>query len=202
MTVSLYQVSFLEESVAKVNKSSKRRVTWVFRVVSSTGYDREHSVSLTWSKKSGKQEIEMDGAEQVWFGRRRGASVFDNRWETKTEVPLKLHILATSAPPLNNHFRCYDLIINGHVFAMLPQYNRAGGYGASQVPPMEEPAADGKPSSIFEIIFPNGYTVDAGEEHRQPEQSQGQSQALVPAMAPAQVMQQPRVEAEPIDLLS
>ncbi|KAL3921031.1 MAG: hypothetical protein SGILL_002965 [Bacillariaceae sp.] len=213
MPVSLYQVSFLEEAVARVNKNSKKRVTWMFRVQSSTGYDREHSVSLTWSKKSGKQEVEMDGQEQVYFGRRRGASVFDSRWETKEGVPLKLHILATSAPPLNNHFRCYDLIINGQVFAMLPQYSGAGGYGAGQVPPsMEEPAADdGKPSSIFEVIYPNGYTADVGAEQRQPEQ---QSQALVPAVPPMaqaqtvqqqqqQQQQQPRVEAEPmIDLLS
>lgn len=199
MSVSFYQVSFFEESIAKVQKDSKKRITWVFRVVASNGYDREHSVTLTWSTKSGKQQVEMDGAEQVFFGRRRGASVFDSRWETKTDVPMKLHILATSAPPLSEGFRCFDLIINGRVFAYLPQYNGAEGL---PVPPMEA-SIDGKPKSIFEIIYPNGYPAcDAipSEEQRQPEQP-SESQAIVPAVPP-ESLQQPRVEAEPVDLLS
>ncbi|KAL3933444.1 MAG: hypothetical protein SGARI_003712 [Bacillariaceae sp.] len=198
MTASFSQVSFFEESIAKVRKDSKKRITWVFRVV-STGYDREHSVTLTWSTKSGKQEVEMDGDEQVFFGRRRGASVFDSRWETKTQVPMKLHILATSAPPLSDGFRCFDLIINGQVFAHMPQYNGAEGLPA----PVMEPSVDGKPKSIFEIIYPNGYPAcDAvpSAEQRQPEQPSA-SQAIVPAVAP-QSVQQPRVQAEPVDLLS
>jgi hypothetical protein len=199
MTASFYQVSFLEEGVARVQKDSKKRITWVFRVLSNTGYDREHSVTLTWSMKSGKQQVEMDGDEQVFFGRRRGASVFDSRWESKTEVPMKLHILATSAPPLSDGFRCFDLIINGHVFAHLPQYSGAEGLPA---PPVE-PSMNGKPMSIFEIIYPNGYPAcDAvpSEEQRQPEQPY-ESHAIVPAVPP-ESMQQPRVEAEPVDLLS
>lgn len=204
MAISLYQVSFQEEDVAKFNKSSKTKVTWVFRAspTANVGDGREHSVSLTWSKKTGKQEIEMDGTEQVWFGRHRGASVFDQKWEGETApgVSLQFRILATCAPKLHSNFRCYDLIINGQVFANLPHY---GVHGAAPAI-MPEPSMDGRPGSIVEIIYPNGFDKGPVEENRQPEHQVPHQQHMqeVPPMIQEMDAQQPRVEPEPVDLLS
>ncbi|KAG7351969.1 hypothetical protein IV203_008017 [Nitzschia inconspicua] len=203
MTISLYQVSFLEEDVAKFNKSSKTRVTWVFRAspTANVADGRDHSISLTWSKKTGKQEIAMDGTEAVWFGRRRGASVFDHRWEAEVAgVPMTLRILATCAPKLHETFRCYDLIINGQVFAYLPYYGVEGAAPAI----MPEPTVDGRPGSIFEIIYPNGIS-GLGEEQRQPEQYQQyqpqMTQEHESPMTEEDIVTQPRIEPEPVDLL-
>lgn len=210
MTLSLYQVSFLEEDVAKFNKSSKIRVTWVFRVAPSgnAADGREHSLSLTWSKKTGKQEINMDGTEQVWFGRHSGASVFDHRWEAETEgVPLKFHILGTCAPKLHPDFRCYDLIINGQVFAFLPHYGPGGPTPAI----MPEPPVEGgprRPASMFDIVYPNGYSGSTAEQ-RQPEWQPPEQQQYLQQIPPDVVQgeedtPQPRIEPEPVavDLLS
>lgn len=203
MTVSLYQVSFLEEGVAKYNKSSKTRVTWVFRAspTANVADGREHSISLTWSKKTGKQEISMDEMNQVWFGRKRGASVFDHRWENDIlGAPMEFRILATCAPKLHETFRCYDLIINGQVFAYLPHYGTEGA--ALSIMP-ETTTIDGKPGSIFDIIYPNGM-AGAGEEDRQPEHQQ----QLMIEQGPPMVYDEPavatqlRIEPEPVDLLA
>ena len=140
----------------------------------------------------------MDGAEQVWFGRRRGASVFDYSWETRDGIPLKLNIMGTSAPKLYKNFRCYDLIINGQIFANLPQYPGTADFGTvvPEVVDEEEAFDDGRPKSIFEIFYPNGYTVS--EEYRQPEQQLPQQATIEIEQEP---VEQPRVAPEPMDLL-
>jgi hypothetical protein len=205
MTPSLYQVGFVEESIARVNKGSKIRVTWTFRVASSpsdAAQGREHSISLIWSKKTGKQEIFMDGTEEVFFGRHRGASVFDHQWETQSEgLPLQLQILATCAPKLHPGFRCYDLIINGNVFAYLPHY---GDHGPTPAIMAESPIVDGRPGSIFDIIFPNEKVIGSpfGVEERQPEPEPQPPQQVHPTVEEDVVMSEPRFEPEPIDLLS
>jgi hypothetical protein len=205
MTPSLYQVSFLEENIARVSKNSKTRVTWTFRVAASpadAAQGREHSISLTWSKKTGKQEIFMDGTEEVWFGRHRGASVFDHSWETETEgLPIQLRILATCAPKLHQDFRCYDLIINGQLFAYLPHY---GVNGPTPSIMAESPFVAGRPGSIFEIIYPNeninGWS--SGEEQRQPEHEPSQQMHHFTPMVEDDVdISEPRSETQPVDLL-
>jgi hypothetical protein len=151
-------------------------------------------VALTWSKKTGKIEIEMDGSDNVWFGRRSGASVFDYKWTTKEECPLTLRILATNAPKLHENFRCYDLIINDKVFAHLPLY----GDGSSSIalPESDLGEFDQRPSSILDVIYPNGYTPP-------PEQRQPDHQVQQPSTPPVvDMMSQVRAEPEPIvDLL-
>jgi hypothetical protein len=151
-TPNLFQVGYYDESIGKYRKSSKKKITWVFRVGHRNGdvdngqgtATTDHTVSLTWSKSTGKQEVEMDGSN-VWFGRRRGASVFDHRWTTDqynnttgttpspAEPTLRMHILSTCAPRMSENFRKHDLIINGQVFAQLPTCHDAGGVSTMAV---------------------------------------------------------------------
>lgn len=124
---TLYQIGYYEENLGKHRKQSKKKLTWVFRVVDSDFAGHDHTVSLIWSKSTGKQEVEMDGVN-VWFGRRPGSSVFEHRWTTSTMTPassaftqpLQLHIVSTIAPKLHENFRKHDLILNGQVFTNLP----------------------------------------------------------------------------------
>lgn len=150
MPTTFYQAGFHEENLGKYRKQSKKKATWIF----CTSDGVAHTVSLTWSKQTGKLEVAMDGTV-VWFGRRPGASVFDHRWTThdyhhqqlregdihndynndcsvESVPPLQLHIVATCAPRMNETFRKYDLLINGHVFADLPTTKPPSG---SPIPP-------------------------------------------------------------------
>lgn len=161
---NMSQVSYLVENVGRMVKSSKIRITWDF--VSNDG--REHKVVLVWSKTTGKQEIRMDGTE-VWFGRNKGRSVLDHNWKTQ-DVSLKLHVLATCAPPMNETFRNYDLVINGQLFANMPHCGRDGSNFAPVPPPMEN---DNLNNSIIQILYPNGYVPPLDKEQLQ-QQQQGE----------------------------
>jgi hypothetical protein len=149
--------------------------------------------------------VEKDETEEVWFGRHRGASVFDHRWETETDgLPLRFQILATCAPKLHPEFRCYDLIINGYVFAYLPHY---GANGPTPAIMAEYPVVDGRPGSIFEIIYPNEnvHGLSSGVEQRQPEpelQPPQQTHEILPMVEEDVDISEPRFEPQPIDLLS
>mmetsp|Transcript_5354 Transcript_5354/g.10070 ORF Transcript_5354/g.10070 Transcript_5354/m.10070 type:complete len:200 (+) Transcript_5354:21-620(+) len=196
-SLSLHQVSFLEEDVGRMNTKSKIRVTWVFRMEDASKQPEEHSVTLTWSKKTGKLEIGMDESDQIWFGKRQGASIFDYSWTAQNLTPpLRFHVLGTCAPNFRKNFRSFDLIINGQIFAHLPQY---GGGGAVLEDDSIPADADTSPRSIYEIIYPNGYTATA--EVRQPEQQEQYAAYQAPPPEPDAVPQT-RVDAEPIDLLS
>jgi hypothetical protein len=156
----LYQVAFLEENHGRFNLNSKKKVTWQFRVQrpndgTHNQVEEEHAVSLAWSKRTGKQEVYFDDQE-VWFGRKQGASVFDYSWTTR-EGMFTFHILATSAPKLNDGFRKYDLLINRRLFVDLPLYSPERGpvtdIGAGTSGTREHPG------SIFEVLYPNGYPL-------------------------------------------
>lgn len=144
---NMHQVSYLEESVGRMVKSSKVRITWEF--VSSDG--REHKIVLAWSRTTGKQQIQMDGTE-VWFGQNHGRSVLDHNWTTRDES-LKIHVLGTCAPPMNENFRSYDLVINGQLFVTLPHC----GPGGSTFTPVPPPIRNDNLNSIIQILYPNGY---------------------------------------------
>uniref|UniRef100_A0A7S4AXM0 Uncharacterized protein n=1 Tax=Pseudo-nitzschia australis TaxID=44445 RepID=A0A7S4AXM0_9STRA len=144
---NMHQVSYLEESVGRIVKSSKVRITWEF--VSNDG--REHKIVLAWSKITGNQQIRMDGTE-VWFGRNHGRSVLDHNWTTRDES-LKIHVLGTCAPPINENFRCYDLVINGQLFVTLPHC----GQDDSTFTPVPPPIRNDNLNSIIQILYPNGY---------------------------------------------
>jgi hypothetical protein len=147
---TLYQVNFLIENVAKRKPQGKKRVTWTF----AKG-DHEHTVTLLWSKRSGKQFVYMSDNE-VFFGRKKGASVFFHKWTTR-DGSMNLHILATAATPSKKHvapgFRKYELIINSQPFYNMPRKDGTTPPTAAE----GEGNPKGLPTSILDIIYPNGY---------------------------------------------
>lgn len=140
-----YQVSFLVENAGKTISSTKKRVTWVF----GQG-DHEHTVTLVWSKQSGKRFVYMADAE-IHFEEKKSVTFF-HRW-TSEDGKIRFHILATAASPskkfVSPNFIKYELIINGERFAKLPHKDGT--------PAAEDTEANGLPGSIFDIIFPQGY---------------------------------------------
>jgi hypothetical protein len=153
---SLYQVSSLVENVGKRQPRSKKRITWTF---TDDGEQHEHTVTFLWSKRTGKQFVFMHDAE-VYFGRKKGASVFYHKWTSRDER-LKLHILACAATPSKQHvasgFRKYELIVNGQPFSSMPTKDGAAVQVQTPTTPEED---QGKPSSILDILYPKGYEWD------------------------------------------
>eukprot|EP00980_Cylindrotheca_fusiformis_P007573 scaffold1580_cov116-Cylindrotheca_fusiformis.AAC.8 len=137
----LYQISFDVEDVGGHIKASKKKITWVFEIDG-----QERSVTFTWSKQSGKQEI-TDG-DTVLSDSKNGSFYF-RKWASSGG--LQLHILGTVHTPgkgnVANEFRKYELIINGNPFSRLPKKDGT-------------PAAkkEGKlPEGIYDVIYPRGY---------------------------------------------
>ena len=143
-----YQVSFEVENVGKKLEKSKKRVTWVFGQGT-----KEYTVTFLWSKQSGKRLVNMAG-EEPYFEEKKSISFF-HRWTTK-DGKLNLHILASAATPskkfVSPNFIKYELIINGERFVRLPKKD------GTPAPPEEK---HGVPGSIFDIIYPQGYTNKA-----------------------------------------
>lgn len=139
-----YQVSFQVENVGKTIEKTKKRVTWVF----GKG-DSEYNVTLVWSKNSGKRLVYMAGSE-VFFETKKTVTCF-HKWTTQ-DGNLNLHIVATSATPSKNfvspNFLKYELIINGQRFVKLPLKDGT---------PAPEEESDHRPTSIFDVMFPQGY---------------------------------------------
>jgi len=173
---TVYRLNYTEANVGKIVASSKVRVTW--RFVSHVGH-REHVVTLTWSKSTGKQSICMDGTE-VWFGRNEGRSVFDHNWTTP-DGSLKIHVLATSAPKMNSGFRSYDLLINGQLFASLPYCDLDSGSASEPFVlrphvPIEYPQGYSQHSSILQILYPDGYIPPVDNNRQQQDEVEQQSE--------------------------
>lgn len=141
-----YQVSFQVENVGKTLEKTKKRVTWVF----GKG-NREYNITLVWSKHSGKRLVYMADAE-VYFETKKTITFF-HKWASQ-DGDLNLHIVATSVTPskkfVSPNFLKYELIINGQRFVKLPLKD------GSPAPATEEESSDG-PTSIFDIMFPQGY---------------------------------------------
>lgn len=137
------QVSFEVENVGKTLEHSKKRVKWVF----GKG-GKEYSVTLLWSKLSGKRIVSVDDKEV--FSEEKKAATFFHKFET--EEGMHLHVLATSATPskkfVSPNFIKYELIIDGQRFVKLPKQDGTPA-------PEEEP--HNGPGSIFDILFPQGY---------------------------------------------
>ena len=139
-----YQVSFQIENVGKTLEKTKKRVTWVF----GKG-ETEYNITLVWSKHSGKRLVYMADAE-VFFETKKTITFF-HKW-TSQDGATKFHIVATSVTPskkfLSPNFLKFELIINGQRFVKLPFKDGT--------PAPEEEAREG-PTSIFDIMFPQGY---------------------------------------------
>ena len=147
---SLQQLDFAVQNIGRFRPPSKKRIVWTFLV---NGH--QHTISLVWSKRTGKRQVDMDGRE-VMFDRKQGDSVFSHRWSTPDQGQLRIHVLASRATPKRNvapNFRKYDLIVNNRTFASMPQYSNG-----SMPPSTITTVADNSlPQSISEILYPNGY---------------------------------------------
>ena len=163
---SFQQVDFTVENLGKVFTRSKKRITWTFQQRRGDQHQQQmHKISFLWSKRTGKQSIDITDnqqqqQQQVWFGRKKGASVFSHQWTTQDG--LNLHILATRVTPKRNvsqQFRKYDLIINGQVFALLPRISPEGTIILPSSPTATNTTNDDNqgPSSILGVFYPNGY---------------------------------------------
>lgn len=134
----LYQIDFSVINVGKRFKKSKKRVTWQFG-----GNNTTHEVVLVWSKRTGKQYIEMDGTE-VYNSRQKGASVVTHQWTNADGMAL--HVLASrvSTKSVDNLIK-YELMINGVAFTSLP---------------FQDGTAPPDVTSIVQILYPDGYDPD------------------------------------------
>lgn len=134
------QVSFDTEYCGAMRfKKSKKKVTWVYLLGGE-----EHTVSLLWSKYSGKLTVEMDGEEE-WAGRNGGASTVSHKWITRDGT--RLHILASSVTPNKTpDFRKSELMINSRRFSSLPTVD-------GHIPAVEL-------NSVVDIFYPDGYEWD------------------------------------------
>lgn len=152
-TESFEQAGFKVEDVGKTFPSSKKRVTWKFY---KRGNAVPHVVSLVWSKYTGKQTVFMDGKE-VWFGRKEGSSVVTYNWTTRDGTTL--HILACRTTPTTSAsgaFRKYDLILGNQTFSSLRRFEDG-------VIPIDGQNSK-HPSSIVELLYPQGYRSDVISE--------------------------------------
>ena len=150
-TETFSQIHFGIEQIGKRRPNTVKRVTWVFGVSNNA----PHTVVMTWNKRTGEQSVEMDG-EEVWFGRKPGASVCCHKW--KTRDGLYLEILACHKTPMSRKeegYRKYELMINSRSFSLLP--NPEG-----QAAPA--PGEEGTPGmSILDDLYPNGYQWEIRE---------------------------------------
>ena len=134
----LYQIDYRVDDVGKIFKKSKKSVTWQFGISNET-----HEVQLIWSKRTGKQYIEMDGSE-VDNSRQKGASIVTHQWTTADGMAL--HVIASRASVKSiPNLQKYELMINGHAFTSLP---------------FEDGTASPDVTSIVEILYPDGYDPD------------------------------------------
>jgi hypothetical protein len=117
---SLYQTAFKVDYLGKRNKKSKQQVTWTF-----VKDNENHIVMLTWSTKTGKVLVHLDG-EQVDQSQIKGYSIIHRKIELDDFG--KIEIIATRTIPNKaaKDFLCYECIINGKAFSTLPiqQENR------------------------------------------------------------------------------
>ena len=138
---TLYQIDHCVDNVGKrFPRRTKKRVSWKFGTASTP-----QEVVLTWSKRTGKQHIEMNG-NQVYETRQKGSSIVSHQWTTN-DGTMALHVIASRASPSKYkyipNFRKYELIVNGIAFSSLPLQNGS--------PPQV--------TSIVTILYPDGYNA-------------------------------------------
>ena len=146
MMAHVYQINFIVENIGKRRPNTKKRVTWTFGVNKT-----QHTVAMTWDKHTGKQSVEMNG-KQLWFDQKPGASICCYKWTT--EDGIQLHVLSCRSTPKSRKGECYrkyDLMINGQLFALLPNWE-------GQAPAPGE--LDTHCKSIVIDLYPKGYKWD------------------------------------------
>ena len=125
LSLPLYGQDFKVDFIGKRRPKSKRQITWAF-VQGTT----PHTLMMTWSTKSGKVLIHLDGNEiDSSMGTLKGYSIVHRKMEVPSEK-LHLEVLACRVAPNSgggrmseDDFLCYECIINGKAFSGLPKAN-------------------------------------------------------------------------------
>jgi hypothetical protein len=141
---SLYQTAFKVDYLGKRNKKSKQQVTWTFvkdnenhigryqfasrlsrRTINLFFSHYSSSVMLTWSTKTGKVLVHLDG-EQVDQSQIKGYSIIHRKIELDNFGKIEIIASRTIPNKAAKDFLCYECIINGKAFSTLPvqQENR------------------------------------------------------------------------------
>lgn len=172
MSSPIYQVDFSVENVGKRQEDSKKRVRWVYQLTVN-GAPEQHTIEFTWSLRSGKQDVTLDG-QNIMFSKKKGRSVFDEVLTTGDSGQQQPHLQLVCAqkPPLKAHpdFRCFELLIDHKPFGAYPKLHNTGNSAdaeprefTSTLAPGEDimdvttPFYDG-PMSILDILFPGKYS--------------------------------------------
>lgn len=160
--MSIYQVGFSVENVGKRQEDSKKKVKWVYQVAGAN-----HEVEFTWSIRSGKQDVTIDG-QNAMFTKKKGRSVFDETLNQPAGLP-QLRLVCANKAPLKAHanFRCYELIIDGKPFGTYPSIHgntapepevNIDSTVDGDIMESNDPFFDG-PMSILDILFPGKYSA-------------------------------------------
>jgi len=156
LSVPIYQQNFEVDFIGKRRPKSKRQITWAF-----VHGKIPHTLMMTWSTKSGKVLIHLDGNEiDNTMGTLKGYSIVHRKMEVPSEN-LHLEVLACRVAPNSGggrmsegDFLCYECIVNGKAFSDLPKANDPEAHMTVPVP------ADGEQLMITDGSTPS----DEGEE--------------------------------------
>jgi hypothetical protein len=146
LSVPVYRQNFKVNFIGKRRPKSKRQITWAF-VHGTT----PHTLMMTWSTRSGKVLIHLDGNEiDSSIGVLKGYSIVHRKIPVPNEQ-LYLEVMACAVAPNDSSdgrgrmseddFLCYECIINGKAFSDLPLSNDPDKYKLL----MTVPDPDGEP---------------------------------------------------------
>eukprot|EP00521_Asterionellopsis_glacialis_P015625 CAMPEP_0195292778 /NCGR_PEP_ID=MMETSP0707-20130614/10832_1 /TAXON_ID=33640 /ORGANISM="Asterionellopsis glacialis, Strain CCMP134" /LENGTH=172 /DNA_ID=CAMNT_0040353345 /DNA_START=71 /DNA_END=589 /DNA_ORIENTATION=+ len=146
-TLKIYQVDYSVTTLGDGKEESTKEISWRYGYETDPCSVEEHEIVFTWSFRSGKQLVTLDGKE-VHYSERSGASVFDFKF--CTDDPHDIQVICTRTPPNNSpaHFRCYELLVNGKSFHNYPK----PGEDLANVQDLE--TSDTGPCSIVDILYP------------------------------------------------
>eukprot|EP00980_Cylindrotheca_fusiformis_P000314 scaffold73_cov118-Cylindrotheca_fusiformis.AAC.10 len=178
------QAELSVNDVGTLIKNNKKHVTWTFPDKDG----KEHTVGLLWNKYTGKIVVAMDGTE-VWSGHRRGFDIISHKWET--EDGMQLHLFASRTTPDGSPpgYCKYGLVVDNKEYILVPKEDgildpqdseqASRGSGSNATLPASSSSWWNAPSSIVELLYPNGYggggrrssKSDDGSEHSEEHKS-------------------------------
>ena len=162
---SVSEATLSVENVGRFKKANKKLITWTFvdtpSALSKQENQEPHTVSLEWNKRSGKMVITMDGA-QVCSYKHKGNDIISHKWQTPDGM--KLVIVAARVTPngVADNFQKYGLIVNGQEVPLLKS-SEAGYLGQPDIEASSSSSL--KTTSILQMLYPNGYSIDSKTEH-------------------------------------
>ena len=173
LSVPVYRQTFKVDYIGKRRPKSKRQITWAF-VHGTT----PHTLMMTWSTRSGKVLIHLDGNEiDSSIGVLRGYSIVHRKIPVESEQ-LYLEVMACTVAPNSgsdggrmseDDFLCYECIINGKAFSDLPLSNDPDKYKLL----MTVPDPDGEPFVTTSRAEEDGDGSEEGEGDQEEEEYYG-----------------------------